>query len=233
MGLGVPPKLVRGLVADGVGQEERARGRVDALVVPGQRAGMVVAAGAGDDAVEGVEAPLPGPVVLGTVAIHVSGHVPLARHVGPVAGLPERLGDGHGIGVEVAGVAVDAVVVHHVTDVGLVRVQPGQQRRPRGAAAGGVVELAEAQPARRQPVQVGGGDLAAVATQVREAHVVVEDHDDVGPVPIRTGYRPAAIPWIRHEPIVSQKRAQAKGVRLAGGYGLRDLPHASAGPTAC
>ena len=39
MGLGVPPELICGLVADGVGEEELAWGGVDALVVAGQGAG--------------------------------------------------------------------------------------------------------------------------------------------------------------------------------------------------
>ena len=42
-----------------------------------------------------------------------------------------------------------------------------------------VVELREAQPVRRQPVEVRRLDLAAVAAEVGEAHVVVEDQDDV------------------------------------------------------
>ena len=49
----------------------------------------------------------------------------------------------------------------------------GQQRRR-------VVELREAQAAGGQLVEVGRGDLAAVAADVAEAHVVHQDDDDVG-----------------------------------------------------
>jgi len=61
-----------------------------------------------------------------------------------------------------------------------MRIQSREQRRPRGAAARGVVELRETQPARRELVEVRRGDFAAVAAEVGEAHVIDEDDDDVG-----------------------------------------------------
>ena len=56
----------------------------------------------------------------------------------------------------------------------------GQQGGAGGAATGGVVEVSELEPTRRQPVQVGGGDLAAVATYIGVAHIIGQDEDDVG-----------------------------------------------------
>ena len=82
---------------------------------------------------------------------------------------------------EVAAVAVGAPVLHHVADAGLVRVEAGQQAGPGRAAAGGVVELGEPEPAGGERVQVRRADLAAVAAEVGEAHVVGQDDDDVGP----------------------------------------------------
>ena len=83
--------------------------------------------------------------------------------------------------VQVAAVAVVAAVLHHVADARLVRIQAGEQARPGRAAAGRVVELREPQAAGGQPVEVRRVDLAAVAADVREAHVVGEDDDDVRP----------------------------------------------------
>jgi len=64
------------------------------------------------------------------------------------------------------------------------RVEAGHQRRARRGALGVVVELAEAQPLGGQPVEVGRAHLAPVAADVRPAHVVSHDQDDVrsGPV---------------------------------------------------
>ena len=65
---------------------------------------------------------------------------------------------------------------------GLMRIEPGDQRRPRRAAAGTVVELREPHAARRQRVEVRRRNLAAVAADVREAHVVDQHDDDVRPL---------------------------------------------------
>ena len=105
--------------------------------------------------------------------------VPLAAHVGVVAAGLQHLRDRHAAVVEVAGVALRAGVVGEDADAGLVRMQAGQQRGARRAAARGVVELREAQAVGGEAVEVGRVDLAAVAADVGVAHVVVEDQDDV------------------------------------------------------
>ncbi len=64
--------------------------------------------------------------------------------------------------------------------VDLLGVVAGHQAGPRRPAAGGVVHLREAQAAGGQPIEVGRGDLAAVAADVGEAHVVGQDEHDVG-----------------------------------------------------
>jgi hypothetical protein len=61
-----------------------------------------------------------------------------------------------------------------------LRVVAGRDASARGPAAGGVVELCEPQPVRREPVEVWRGDLAAVATGVGVTHVIGEEDDDVG-----------------------------------------------------
>ena len=62
---------------------------------------------------------------------------------------------------------------------------PGGDRGPssmsaRGAATRRVVELREANAALRERIDVRRGNLAAVAAEVGEAHVIHEDDEDVG-----------------------------------------------------
>ena len=176
---------VRVVVDGGLGVVRRRE--FHGFVVFGEGDRVVEAAGAMNRAVETVEAALPRPVVsrgefvVAAPVAHVTSDVPLPRHVGAVAGLAECLGDRHRVGGEVAAVSRQPVVAHHVADAGLVRVEAGQQGRAGRAAACRVVEVAETQAVRGQQVEVGRVDLAAVAAQVGEAHVVRHDEDDVGP----------------------------------------------------
>jgi hypothetical protein len=84
--------------------------------------------------------------------------------------------------VEIAAIAgkIGTVVGHHVPHAGLVRIEAGEQARPRRATARGVVELREAEAVGGECVECGRVDLAAVAAEIGEAHVVGEDDDDVG-----------------------------------------------------
>jgi len=61
-----------------------------------------------------------------------------------------------------------------------VRVEPGEERGPGGAASGGVVELGEADAVAGEGIEVWRVDFASVATDVGEADVVAEDDEDVG-----------------------------------------------------
>ncbi len=169
-----------GLVADRVGVEEGVVGLrlvLDVLVAARERIGIVEAARADDGAEELVEAALQRPGVGGFG--QAARDVPLAAHVRLVAVALERLRDGDAALVQVAGVALGTRVVGEDADAGLVRVQAGQHRRPRRAAARGVVELREAQPVGGEAVEVRRLDLAAVAADVGVAHVVVEDQHDI------------------------------------------------------
>ncbi len=168
-----------GVIGDGVGVVEVRRIRLDQLVVAGESDGVPVAAGPVDGAEVVVEAALAGPVVF--VALADRGHMPLAAHERRVTGGFERLSDGDALAVQVAAIAGQPEVAHHVADAGLVGVEAGEQAGAGGAAAGGVVELGEADAARGQPVDVGRADLAAVTAEVGKAHVVGHHQDDVGP----------------------------------------------------
>lgn len=59
-----------------------------------------------------------------------------------------------------------------MADASLVCVEPGEERGAGGAAAGGVVELGEAEARLGEGVELRGVDLAAVATQIGVADVI-------------------------------------------------------------
>ena len=112
--------------------------------------------------------------------------VPLADHVGVVAGVLEELRQRGDAVVEVALVAVQAHLVRrrklaHVAEAVEVRVDAGEQHRPGGGAARVGVEVREAHALPGQRVEVRRLDLAAEHAHVGEAHVVAEDDDDVRP----------------------------------------------------
>ena len=96
--------------------------------------------------------------------------LPLADHGGVVATILKQLGNEHAFRKILRLVPV-------VTSVpGLLAVEPGKQGSPSGAADGVVVKASEAQPTRRQQIDVGRIDLATVASKVGPTHVV--DHDE-------------------------------------------------------
>ena len=76
--------------------------------------------------------------------------MPLAGHGGEVAGLAQHFGDGDAVVVQLAAITGYALVRRHPADAGLMRVESGQQRGSRRAAATGVVELREPRTARGQ-----------------------------------------------------------------------------------
>ena len=179
----VLPDIGGRLIADRVGIEERRIlfGFVFNVVITArQRARVVEAAGSNDGAEEMVEAALQRPGV--RRLREVARDVPLAAEVGRVFVLLQHLGDGDAALVQVAGIAFRSVAVGENADAGLVRMQSGQQRCARRAAAGGVIELRIAQAVGREAVEVRSFDLAAVTADIRKSHVVVEDDQDVGAV---------------------------------------------------
>ena len=112
--------------------------------------------------------------------------VPLAHHVGVVAGILQQLRQRRDSVVEVALVADGAALVGrdplaHVAEAVQVRVDAAEQHRARGRATGVGVEVREPHAVLRQRVEVRGPDLATERTHVGEAHVVGDDDDDVGP----------------------------------------------------
>ena len=162
-----------GVVGDRVGDVEAGLRLDDVVVVPERVAEEVVAAAA-SDAVDAVEPSFArrghvGPARVGGVV----SDVPLAGHARPVPAGLQHLGDRYAVEAQEALVlARPGYPPGHVADARLVGVQPGQQRRPGGAAAREIIHLGEPDAAAGQPVEVGRRYLGAVAAQVREPHVV-------------------------------------------------------------
>ena len=61
-----------------------------------------------------------------------------------------------------------------------MRVVAGEDGGAGGPAAGGVVEVGEAESVFGKGIKVRGGNFGTVATEVRVAEIVREDEKDVG-----------------------------------------------------
>ena len=118
------------------------------------------------------EMPFAGEKSLVTVALERFGerHF-LVRKVGAISGSDERIAGG-----------LDGLPGNPIGDVHPHRMAAGQNTRARGAANGTRrVTLREPHPARGEPVDVGRlVKLAAIGANVRPAHVVDEEEDEVG-----------------------------------------------------
>ncbi len=154
--------------------------------------GAEVTAGAGDNAIEAVEAALARPFFLAVVA-----EVPFAGHVGVIACGLEDFGERDAVTVEKAGITGCGVgggglagVFGEDTYSGLVLEEAGEQGGPGGGAACGVVELSEAEAAGGERINVGCGDFPAVAADIGEAHVVGKDEEDIGTWVLGCGGKP-------------------------------------------
>ena len=153
--------------------------RGNELVFTAQGGWIIKTACPDDGPVEPVEPTLAGPVLLRSLGPDVAGDVPLARHVILVPGQAQSLGDGQNVAPDFPTIPGQLLVSGHQPDPGLVLVKAGEQRGPGRATTGGVVELGEAQAVLGKRIEVGGQDFPSEATDVRIAHVIREDQNDV------------------------------------------------------
>ena len=175
-----------GIVGDGVGVIPGAFRFVFGVVLRSDL-GVVASEGiwveersrAVNGAEEFVKSALAGPVVLGRVVSDLGRDVPFAGEVSAVAGGLESLGNGHAFLVEESLILREAVVAGHMSNSGLVGVEPGEKRGAGGAATAGVVELREAQAVGGEFVEIRGFDFPAVTSDVGIAHVIGHDDNDV------------------------------------------------------
>jgi hypothetical protein len=111
------------------------------------------------------------------------GEVPLADAERGVALVAQHFGDGGGVVADVAEHVREAgAEVRHGPHADRVLGATGEQRRPRGRAQRGDVEVGELQAAGGEGVDVRRVDVGAVAAELGEAGVVEQDHHDVGRV---------------------------------------------------
>ena len=151
---------------------------IDRFVASCQRLRVIEAARPADGAEEVVKSPLHGPRISGFAEI--GSDVPLPAHVGAITGRFQHLRNGRAILAQIARISLGSRIISQDADPGLVRMQAGQQRRPRRAAPGSIVELRIAQTLAREPIEIWGLNFATKAAEVGEPHVVVQYQDNVG-----------------------------------------------------
>ncbi len=142
--------------------------------------------------------------------------MPLAHRIRVVAGVAEQEGEGDDAVREVTLVARPSTELDgasplpaHPRDVVVV---PAEEHGPGRGAHGSGVELGEAHPSRREGVDVGRGDVAAVAPQVGVGQVVGDDEQDVGR--LVPGTRSVRRPGAGHE--AQDGRASHEGHEVGG-----------------
>lgn len=111
--------------------------------------------------------------------------VPLAAHQCLVTGLAQQLRQCHHLVIQVALVAGLADQLRrqrlgHGADTGDMVVGAGEQHRAGRRARRGGVEVGQAQAVQGECVQVRRGNFPAKRTEVREAHVIGQDHEKIG-----------------------------------------------------
>ena len=177
-----------GIVAEGI-RDVVIGARPDRLPFEVQQLRLeVVAAAAG--AIEAVEPAVKRKVLRqGSVWLLCTGtrridpaDVPFADVVASIACFVKQLRDRRAAIVQADGIAGPAPILTHVADACLVRIEPRQERRAGGAAAGAVVELGEAEAVRRETIQIRRGDFRSVAAEIRKTEIVRKNKKDVRPV---------------------------------------------------
>ena len=161
--------------------------RRDMLVVAGQARPELVGQRL-EEAVVFLEAASQRPVVEWTDGRKLvgRGEVPLADRVGGIALLPEHIGNRCGVVADQAALRRKAAVgIGDGRHADSVVVAPGKQGCSRWRAERGRMEIVVDQPARCERVDVRRLDLAAVAAEAAEAHVVEEHHEDIGAAVLR------------------------------------------------
>jgi len=107
--------------------------------------------------------------------------MPLAGQISAIVSLFQYFGDGHALFRQVPTITVDVIVeMGHVTHAHLMWIHAGQETSSCRATSRGIVKLGIAEALRGEAVQVGCIDFAAVASDVRVAHVVSQNENDIG-----------------------------------------------------
>ena len=106
--------------------------------------------------------------------------MPFSGHGGAVSARAERLGDGGTILAEIAAITGPSVIVHHMPNAGLMRIETGHQRGACRAAARTVIERGEARASGGERVNMRRLNLRSITADVGEAEIIGEQNDDIG-----------------------------------------------------
>ena len=114
--------------------------------------------------------------------------VPFPGHERLIARLAQRLRQGHDALLLEAQISrrtdapphlVRRALFVHVAHARLMRIQPAHERSARGAALRAIVEPRQPHAIRREGIERRRAHLAAITAEVRVAHVVHHDEEDV------------------------------------------------------
>ena len=115
--------------------------------------------------------------------------MPLAGHGGEIARVFQQLGESdnpiHQCPANAGGLWNGELF--QMSQSRLMWPGAGEKRGARWAAAGAIVELGEFEAARAKRINVGRGYFAAVRAEIRIAHVIRQNNDDIGSFGLRDG----------------------------------------------
>jgi len=106
--------------------------------------------------------------------------MPFTTHVGAIIRALERFRDRDALFIQIARIAFRTGIVGKDSDSRLMRVQSREKRCSGRAASRSVVELSKPQTIRGQAIQIGRTHFPAIATNIRIAHVIIENQEDIG-----------------------------------------------------
>ena len=110
----------------------------------------------------------------------IEANMPLAGHESEVPCSRKYLRKGDALLIKMPTIPGCSLVIRHPTHSGLVRIETGQQSGPRRTATTRVVKLRKLDPPLCQCIEMRCRNLTSVRPDVRKAHVVDKNHNDIG-----------------------------------------------------
>ena len=106
-------------------------------------------------------------------------HTPFTGHESLIASCSQCFGKGNTAVVQVSLVSSSSHVINHMADSRTMVIQTSEQRCPRRAAPGAVIELSKAHAFAGETVNVRGFDFATVTAKIGKPHIVCDNHDEI------------------------------------------------------
>ena len=132
--------------------------------------------------------------------------MPFTGHKRGVPGCFQNFGDGHAIPIKMPLIPTQRRRCGHRAHAGLMSVKPRHQRGSRGAAAGRVVKLRITQSVLREPIEIGRLNFASVTSDIRKAHIIGHDQNNIRPRRAGSSHRQTGP--------TQQNREQARHARI-------------------